>query len=46
MTPQTPAAVQLADAGGLRSRGDGIIVVSEVVDVVRIRTGETGAPAL
>jgi nitrogen regulatory protein P-II 1 len=41
-----PVVNAIVRAGASDTPGDGIIVVSEVLDVVRIRTGETGAPAL
>jgi len=41
-----PVANAIVRAGGSDSPGDGIIVVSDVVEVVRIRTGERGSAAL
>jgi nitrogen regulatory protein P-II 1 len=41
-----PAIEAIQSAARTGKIGDGKIFVSDVIDVVRIRTGETGAPAI
>jgi nitrogen regulatory protein P-II 1 len=36
----------IAQAGRTEEAGDGIVTVGDVIDVVRIRTGESGPNAL
>ncbi len=41
-----PAIEAIQSAARTGKIGDGKIFVSDVIDVIRIRTGETGAPAI
>jgi nitrogen regulatory protein P-II 1 len=41
-----PVVTAIAHAARTEEPGDGIVAVADVVDVVRIRTGESGAAAL